>query len=273
MTKKKYKIIIGVFCLIAAAFGFWRAALTRMFAESVGLAQYTTYNSIKLVSNWRVDAFPYFVIILIEVALIVAFLFGKSGSKTLEYKDVASVFCSSLCAFMMVTTAIFHVVYFVGGADYSVTEWMIGVMLLFSCAFFIYASTSKMNPRSTIFKLLALLPTTLFAIRVMDFFLQINSKPNDSTELFHLFSLCAIMMFFLEEGKFSVGAGSGRAYIFYGLSAVLLTLVYALPYVLLSAFWIVTFSLEAIYSCLELVFVIFIISRLFSYGTSMPSAA
>lgn len=265
MTKIKYRVTVIVFSLVAIAFGFWRVSLTKMFAESIGLSQFTTYSDIKLVGDWRVDIFPYMVLLLIAVAFVIASLAGKTGASTLEYKDIASVFCSSLCAFMMATTALFNIYFYFNGAEYTIIEWAIVCLMILSCAFFGYASSKNVQPQSTRFMFLALLPITMFLVRVMEYFFQINYRPNNATELFHLFSLCAMMMFFLEEGKFSAGNGNGKAYVFYGLSAVLLTMVYSLPHAILSAFWIINFSLESIYSCLDLVFATFIIGRIFNY--------
>lgn len=265
MIKRNYKITVIVFSLVAIALGFWRETATRMFAESIGVSEYSIYDNIKLVGDWRVGAFPYVVIAMLVVAATVAILAGRTGSKTVEYTDIASVFCSSLCAFLMLTTAFFDIYYYFNGADYTVFEWAIVCMLLLSCAFFLYASSKNVAPRGKLFIFLAILPIVLMALRVMEYFFQIHAKPVDANELFHLFSLCAIMMFFLEEGKFSLGVGNGKAYIFYGLSAIVLTMVYSLPHVLLSAFWVVSFSTKTIYSCLELVIVTLIIGRLFNY--------
>lgn len=265
MTNKKYKITVGVFCLVAIALGFWREQMTRMFAESIGVSEYSVYDNITIVGDWRVGAFPYLVIAMLGVALTIGLLAGRTGSKTVEYKDIASVFCSSLCAFMMITTAFFNVYYYFSGAEYSVLEWSIVCMMLLSCGFFLYATSKNVEPRGKLFMVLAVLPIVLMALRVMEYFFTVNSRPVDANELFHLFSLCAIMMFFLEEGKFSAGCGNPKAYIFYGLGAVLLTFVYSLPHALLSAFWVVSFSVKTIYSCLELVIVALIIGRLFNY--------
>lgn len=265
MTKYKYRITIGVFCLVSIALAFWREQMTRMFAESVGISESIVYDNIKIIGDWRVSVFPYLVIAMLGVAFVFSLLAGRYGDQTVEYKDIASVFCSSLTAFMMLTTASFDVYYYFCGAEYSIFQWAIVCMLLLSCAFFLYASSKNVAPRSKLFMMLSILPIVLMALRVMEYFFTIHSRPVDANELFHLFSMAAMMMFFLEEGKFSAGNGNGKMYIFYGLSSVLLTFVYSLPHSLLSAFWVVNFSTKSIYSCLELVIVVLIIGRIFNY--------
>lgn len=273
MTKLKYRITVGVFAALSVLLGFLRVTLTRMYAKSVGVSEYATYDSIKLSDNAMITTFSWLVVALIVVGGLIALLASKNGSDKTEYTDIASVFCSSLCAFMMLTTALFQFYYYFNGKEYSVLEWAIVCLLVFASAFFWYASSKDVAPRSSKFTLLSILPLVWAGVRVIECFTQIHIKPADANELFHLFSLCAMMLFFLEEGKFSLGYGNKKAYVFYGLSAILLTMVYALPHALLSAFWVINFSMDAIYSCLDLIIVIFIIGRVFNYDILSPSEA
>ncbi|MBQ6905511.1 MAG: hypothetical protein IJN75_00710 [Clostridia bacterium] len=265
MNKLKYRITIGVYSFVAVLLGFLRVTLTRRYAVSVGVSELATYDSIRLSDNPKIAIFTYLVLAMLVIAGIVALISSKTASDKVEYTDIASVFSSSLCAFMMLTTAAFQFYYYFSGKEYSVLEWAIACLLILASAFFWYASSKAVDPRSPKFTLLSVLPLVWAVLRVLEFFIKIHIKSADTNELFHLFSLCTIMLFFLEEGKFSLGFGNKKAYVFYGLCAVVLTMVYALPHALLAAFWVVNFSMEAICSCLELIVVVFIISRLFNY--------
>lgn len=273
MTKLKYRITIGVFAFLSVLLGFLRVTLTRMYAKSVGVSEYATYDSIKLSDNTMITVFAWLVVGLLVVGGLISLIASKNGADKMEYTDIASVFCSSLCAFMMLTTAFFQFYYYFSGKEYSVLEWAITCLLVFASAFFWYASSKDVDPRSSKFTLLSILPLVWAGVRVIEYFTRVHIKPAGANELFHLFSLCAIMLFFLEEGKFSLGYGNKKAYVFYGLSAILLTMVYSLPHAVLAAFWVINFSMEAIYSCLDIIIVIFIIGRVFNYEMLSSSEA
>lgn len=270
MKKKLYLYFVGGFFAVSLLMGLWRTLMMRALSETSGPAEKINFDSLKLMSDLQTDAFPYIVLVLLAVSLAFAFLAKKTTPSSIGFSDMGSVFASSLSGFMLATVVILQVFFQIKGGETSALDWVAALFALLSMVFFFYASSKNVDPQGNLFSALALLPTAHFAVRVLDYFLSVNYKPNTDNTLFHLFSLCAFMLFFLSEGKHSRGEGSGIAYIFFGFAAILLTSVYALPNVMLSAFWIVPFSVDAVYSCVEIVVAIFVAVRLFNFCPIEP---
>ncbi|HPE95707.1 MAG TPA: hypothetical protein PLT66_06560 [Bacillota bacterium] len=263
MDRKKYKTLLWAIFAVVLCLSALRCILIFKYLDTTG--DYTDYSRLALTDNMFTNTFPYVVVALVVIFAAGVFIIKKNSVNSLVYDDTPTIFFSTLTGFMTVTTAGLLVFYHFSGASAMTTaEWAVVVLLVLSCCFFIYAPSKKAKTQSSLFSAMAAMPIIMSIARLLIYFFRINNRPNSDMSLFHLFSLAAIMLFFVYEGKFSVSSGSARLYVFFGLCSVLLTSVYALPELILSSFWIVAWQSDTVFSALELLMSLFIAARLLS---------
>lgn len=262
MTLRKYKTLLWCCVVFSVAAAGLRAVMIKAFVDT-DAGSYTDYSRIKLADNVMTSLFPYMVVTAVVAFLLFSLLTRRNVTGDLSFFGTPTVFFSSLTGFMMVTTAAMQIYYRARVPGAELSGVLIVAALMLACAvYFLYLTSKKLDVRGRTCSVLSLAPVAFLFVRLLNYFFEINSRPNSATSLFHLFSLAALMLFFVCEGKFSVGTGNGGGYVFFGLSSVLLTFVYALPELVLSAFWLVSWQTDTMFSVLELLMCMYVIARL-----------
>ena len=98
---------------------------------------------------------------------------------------------------------------------------------------------------------------------IVDYSAQ-KDYPTSAISVYHILSLVALSLFFLNEGKFAVGKGSPAAYMLFGSLSVVLLLVHALPSILLSAFWVLPMNDMDLFSAVDIACAAYILVRMAS---------
>lgn len=163
---------------------------------------------------------------------------GRKTCRRLEFDASGVIFTSALVGFMLLSMGLYlSYRYFAGaridlrGRDGFRRAGDAGLDPLF---LFIRPSRSSPFPRRA---LLALLPVLLAGARLIVDYSAQKDYPTSAISVYHILSLVALSLFFLNEGKFAVGKGSPASYLLFGSLSVVLLLVLALLPSLLSAFW------------------------------------
>ena len=120
------------------------------------------------------------------------------------------------------------------------------------------------QPVSTRCALLALIPVLLTGARLIVDYSAQKDYPTSAISVYHILSLVALSLFFLNEGKFAVGKGSPAAYMLFGSLSVVLLLVHALPSILLSAFWVLPMNDMDLFSAVDIACAAYILVRMAS---------
>jgi len=180
-----------------------------------------------------------------------------------SYDDSPTIFFSSLIGFMMIATSLLYFYRIMTGeAVIDKLETSVIVSMLLSSAFFLYTSSRALKQGRTLYTLLTIFPIAYTVLRVLSIFIPVRESVVDSTALFRLFGLAFTMLFFVSEIKASNDTGNRKATIFFGLSAILLNVIFQIPDLYLSAFWLLKFSFTSILTAIDLLIIMYIFARL-----------
>ena len=207
-------------------------------------------------SKWA-GLFDWGIVILLAVMVLLGrYLLKKVKSPDeLKSDSTVTVFGSALCSFM------FFSVFVYGMYLKLFTDNTVGILLLLQIILCVPAGFNHLmicakehREKTTAQALLAMSVPVMFALRVIDVFMATDTQINTSQRSFELLMLCAVMVFYLYESAFVVNKkfeeGDNRVFVNYyvsALSAVVLTFVTVIPYLLVSVFWVFETDFVIIY--------------------------
>lgn len=169
--------------------------------------------------------------------------------KALTSESTLVVFSSSLCAFLF-ATVLFYGAYEFFKAPVKNAFFAIELLLCIPCIIFFFSMCAKeTREKSSAGVLLSLSPAVYYAIRTIHVFTDTKTQINTSQRELTLVMLCCMMLMFVYEAYFLVadktdadaektGKTAGIRYMSFTLMSMTLSLVSALPYIAVSAFWV-----------------------------------
>lgn len=202
---------------------------------------------------------------LILLCIITAVYLGKRMNNSLVQSEPSVIFTSSLSGFLLFGAVFYYIFYFSDHKN-ELSPLVYGIIAsaAISAVFFLMNASGRAESNKKAASWLSLAPIAFFAFRLLYDFIRQSTMHNVSSAPYLLLSLVAFLLFFLAEGKFRVGSGNITFYMLYGFLSVLLSLIYALPALALSAFWLLPTNYTMIYSAIDLTIVLYIVSRVFS---------
>ena len=190
---------------------------------------------------------------------------GRKARRKLEFDTSGVIFTSALVGFMLLSMGLYLCYrYFSTAGVISVWEMVPIVLAVLAAIPFFYYSSKHVVPVSTRCALLALIPVLLTGARLIVDYSAQKDYPTSAISVYHILSLVALSLFFLNEGKFAVGKGSPAAYMLFGSLSVVLLLVHALPSILLSAFWVLPMNDMDLFSAVDIACAAYILVRMAS---------
>ena len=190
---------------------------------------------------------------------------GRKARRKLEFDTSGVIFTSALVGFMLLSMGLYLCYrYFSTTGVISVWEMVPIVLAVLAAIPFFYYSSKHVVPVSTRCALLALIPVLLTGARLIVDYSAQKDYPTSAISVYHILSLGALSLFFLNEGKFGVGKGSPAAYMLFGSLSVVLLLVHALPSILLSAFWVLPMNDMDLFSAVDIACAAYILVRMAS---------
>ncbi len=190
---------------------------------------------------------------------------GRKTCRRLEFDASGVIFTSALVGFMLLSMGLYlSYRYFAAPASISAGEMVSVVLAMLASIPFFYYSSKQVVPVSTPCALLALLPVLLAGARLIVDYSAQKDYPTSAISVYHILSLVALSLFFLNEGKFAVGKGSPASYLLFGSLSVVLLLVHALPSILLSAFWVLPLNDMDLFSAVDIACAAYILVRMAS---------
>ena len=216
----------------------------------------------------RSTAVTVFDTVTAAVCAVCVFFSVRMGRKTcrrLEFDASGVIFTSALVGFMLLSMGLYlSYRYFAATASISAGEMVSVVLAMLASIPFFYYSSKQVVPVSTPCALLALLPVLLAGARLIVDYSAQKDYPTSAISVYHILSLVALSLFFLNEGKFAVGKGSPASYLLFGSLSVVLLLVHALPSILLSAFWVLPLNDMDLFSAVDIACAAYILVRMAS---------
>ena len=142
-----------------------------------------------------------------------------------------------------------------------------------SAFYFFYCVFSTRNKNSNLFAGLSMLPSVALAAKLIFDFLMQNSNGYGQLYNYHLLSIGLFLLFSVNESRFYMRKAAPALYVFFGLSGIISSFVFALPVLILSFTGVVTSNGPSIVFCLaDVAISAYIFVRLFSLDVKIPKA-
>ena len=205
------------------------------------------------------------IVILCVFAAFAFFGMKKSCSGCVSYDDSPTIFFSALIGFMGTATAILYVYNLMTKRlKIDLLDAAVVIAMVLISVYFFYTSSRAKKQGSGVYITLSFFPVIYSALRVMEIFIPARESAADSTVLFRLFGLAFMMLFFVSELKAANGSINRKMTVFFGLSAIFLNFMYQVPDIALSAFWLLKFSINSIFTAVDMFISLYIFARLFA---------
>lgn len=139
--------------------------------------------------------------------------------------------------------------------------------------YFFFCVFSPRNKNSNLFAGFSMFPAIALAAKLIFDFLMQNSNGYGQLYNYHLLSVGLFLLFFVNESRFYMRKGVPALYMFFGLSGIISSVIFALPVLLLSFTGIVKSNGPSVVFCLaDLAISAYIFIRLFSLEIKIPKA-
>lgn len=181
-----------------------------------------------------------------------------------EKDSVLTTFASVLLGMMLLTQVIYYLYVFVFEQK-ALNFRFIAVLALsvVSAVYFLIISSRRAKARMRrIIPVLSIAPVLLTAVRLLNDFMERSLTVTASSYVYHLLGLVILMLFWCCEGRTTVGCSRKRLYVFLGLTAIMLLLVYCIPALYLSLFWPIKFTDVTVFCMADIVTVLYIACRM-----------
>ena len=253
-----FKIFALVTAVVSLALAVYRIVVLKDNLE-LNVAGFDYY----LDRSFNVTLFDILAGVCAMLLFITGAVLGRKAKGEFDYNNGGTIFMSALCGFMTFSTgAYFLYRYFSTDGIYEKADLIPLILLIASAAAFFYAATGMMSKRPKIYGALMLLPIILYCARVFTEYSEQKHNPSQAIMVLHILSMLSLILFFVQEGKFSISRGSPALYCAFGALCVALLFVSSIPMLVLSAFWMLPLSDSVMYEAVDLVFALYILIRI-----------
>ncbi len=254
---------VALVSLVSLAMAVIRAVIIQYDMEKNEIDTDTYY----LPDNLEVTAFTVAVFLFIALFTFCAIMLGRGRTVTLDRSFGAVPAGSLVLAFSLIGAAIVYIAFLVrdGWENHTVIGLLILVTTLLSAAKFIVSGVRyDKKLKNSYHALAAIAPIVLCVLRLLGDFIRSSAAPLASSGAYRIVGLCAVLIYFLSEGKSYVAKTSGAVYYAFGYMSVFFLLIYAIPNLFAHCFGFFEFDYYAAYSVVDLGLAVYIISRLSS---------
>lgn len=279
--KSKLLILIAAALIIAAGFAVLRLILVINYYDvEEGLYQADAQG----VTATRA-AFGVSLILLFGIAF---FLTKKRKFKQMPEANHGVVFTAALCGFMFISSAILVSYYFlpslfkeVFGSGMKLSAYLASggnwkkllllIMLLLTVIFglvsslyYFWCASTTTRLKKLNYKLLSLMPVFFCIFYLVYMYFKTDTVINSPERSIMQLSTIGVMLYFVAEARFHFGVASYKVYTAISLVTVAAVTVACVPRFILTAFWVMPFSVETVFSVLQAAVAAYIVFRLFS---------
>ncbi len=251
---------VGIMLALGLIFSAVRTVLVSFNIEVNNVYEDETYY---LPESFAFKAFGIATVLAVAIALYLAFLAGRKKKVDFDHKHFAVSAASCILAFVLLGEAVFFFVsHYMSKAIPERLELLMIIFAVLSGVSFLVNGVRVGN--SELLAKCTLLPLVFSILRLIEEFIRASTTPLASSGAYHIVGLCAVLLYFLCEGKAFAGIGSGAFYYFYGYASILLLLIYSVPKIILPCFGPFEFNYYTFLSVVDIFMVIYIASRLSS---------
>lgn len=216
-----------------------------------------------LLDNAQTKYYSVLTMIAVIVFFVIALFLGRRMKNEIVFGESSIIFTSSLSGFLLLGCVSYYFLYFdEDSAKISALEICIIITAVLSTVYFIANASKKADSSNKIIAWFSLAPIAFFALRLLNDFIRQSTSPDASSTPYLLLSIIAFLLFFLTEGKFLSGSGNIKLYIFFGFVSILLSLIYSLPVLALTSFWVLPSDYTLLFSAVDLTIALYISAKL-----------
>ncbi len=251
---------VGIMLALGLVFSAVRTVLVALNIEVNHIYEDETYY---LPDGFAFTAFGIATVVAVALALYMAVFTGRKHRVDFDHKNFVVSAVSCILAFVLLGEA---VMFFVSHYKANLLPEKIELLMIIFAAlsgvsFLVNGVRVGDSPRLAKY---TLLPLAFSIVRLIEEFIRASTTPLASSGAYHIIGLCAVLLYFLCEGKAFAGMGSAALYYFYGYVSILLLLIYSVPKVILPCFGPFAFDYYTFLSVVDIALVIYIASRLHS---------
>ena len=232
MTKRVKTALTVSAAAVSLLLAGWRSAAVVKYMEYTRAGADT--NGYYLSDNGETVAFTVTAVVLLAALAAAALFFGKGQTHVFNADHIGTAVASLVCAASFVFVFAVFAVGFAGsggnpGVFAIITNlFALAAALLFFLRIGVRSGGKKpLSPASL--ALSALLPAAFCAFRLLSDFISTNAAPTESSGAYHILSLCALLLFFLVDGKSPVRPAKKSLFLAFGFVSAALLLIYAIP--------------------------------------------
>lgn len=234
----------------------------------------------------------------VSLALIGALSFillKKREFKRMPEANHGVVFTSAMCGFMFISSAILVSYYFLPAlfkavfgsgmslSSYAKTDEGINIVLLImlllsvifslvSSLYYFWCASTTTKLRKLNYRLLSLMPVLWGIFYLIFMYFKKDTVINSPERYILQLSVIAVMLCCVAEARFHFGAARYRTYAALSLISVMAVIVGPVPSFILTAFWVMPFTVETVFNVLQIAMAVYMIVRLISVSSSEQKA-
>lgn len=150
-------------------------------------------------------------------------------------------------------------------SERSVLFILVIVCLMLCAAYFVFGAFDGFGKNPFLFSIASFAPVAFSALKlIQDFLLQNRLMAWGYAYNYHLLSYAFLLLFFVNEVRFSAKQTNSALLILFGLCAAVSLLVFAVPTVVLSLVWLESPDHNFVFCLLDILFALYIFIRLFT---------
>lgn len=203
--------------------------------------------------------------------LLVMGAIPKAAKKPSGETSHVTVFSGALCGFMFISSLFIQIFYF---AKEGLTEGSFPIRLVFCLsmlltipsAMYYFKSASTMKLQRVNAQLLSFCPVLWCITYTIYTYFSTSLTMNSPMRLSYQATLIAAMLAMVLEARSHIGIPKQRLHIGVSLAASFIILVLSIPEFLLSAFWLMPFGIQTVYSATLTAYAVYTMARLTAYA-------
>ncbi|MDD4163827.1 MAG: hypothetical protein PHD46_01555 [Eubacteriales bacterium] len=257
--RQKQLLFSAVF-IISIALSLFRVFIIMHNMEDIPTVDNTNYY---LVDNDNTKYFAILTAVAVIVFFIISLFLNRIINNELAFGESSIIFTSSLSGFLLLGCVSYYFLYFKSlPIKLTIFETFIVIFAILSSVYFLANASKKAESGNKLIAWLSLAPITFYALRLLNDFIRQSTSPDASSTPYLLLSIIAFLLFFLSEGKFLSGTGSVRLYMFFGFCAILFSLIYSLPVLVLTSFWVLPGNYGILFSAADLTLALYVSAKI-----------
>ena len=216
-----------------------------------------------------------FALCLLALGVFAFLLTCKNKFKELPETTHGVVFTGSLCGFMFISSVILQTVYFFNDVRKSSGKAVFIIFILsllfaaLSSLYYFWAASTTFFKKLP-YRIFCVMPALWAACYAVTIYFSKGTVINSPERMIIQLSVIMIMLYTVSEGRFHFGIARPRLHVALSAVAVVVIITACVPNFLLTAFWLLPFSSDTVFSVLQVGVAMYVLQRMISVLNARP---